>query len=133
MTKLQMFINGEWVGSSDGASEPVLNPATEETIAWVPRATTQDVDRAVESAAAAFPCWSEATPAARSRALLKLADRIEGCAEPLAQLESRNVGKPLEVARDDVEFAVDNLRSLPVRPVPGKVARRANTSAATPV
>jgi aminobutyraldehyde dehydrogenase len=41
---------------------------------------------------------------------LKLADRIEGCAEPLAQLESRNVGKPLEVARDDVEFAVDNLR-----------------------
>jgi 1-pyrroline dehydrogenase len=105
-----MFINGEWVSSSDGATEPVLNPATEESIACVPQATAEDVDRAVASAKAAFPRWTETTPAARSRALLQLADRIESCSEALAQLESHNVGKPLEVARDDVEFALDNLR-----------------------
>ncbi|HET7441785.1 MAG TPA: gamma-aminobutyraldehyde dehydrogenase [Terriglobales bacterium] len=110
MTALQMFINGEWLSSSDGVTEPVLNPATEETIASVPLATAQDVDRAVASAKAAFPRWAETPPAARSRVLLRLADRIEACAETLAQLESRNVGKPLEVARDDVEFSVDNLR-----------------------
>ena len=110
MSALQMFINGEWVPSSEGATEPVINPATEETIACVPRATLEDVERAVRSAAAAFPRWAGATSGARSRALLKLADRLEICTEPLAQLESRNVGKPLEVARDDVEFAVDNLR-----------------------
>ena len=110
MTALQMFINGEWVSSSDGATDPVLNPAKEETIACVPQASGEDVDRAVASAKAAFPRWAETTPAARSRALLQFADRIESRSEALAQLESRNVGKPLEVARDDVEFAVDNLR-----------------------
>ena len=110
MTALEMFINGEWVPSAGGATETILNPATEETIACVPRATVEDVDRAVRSALAAFNRWAEATPAVRSLALLKLADRMESCAEPLAQLESRNVGKPLAVAKDDVEFAVDNLR-----------------------
>ncbi len=110
MTALPMFINGQWVPSADGATEPILNPATEETIACVPRATVQDVDRAVQSALAAFPRWAEATPAVRSRALLKLADRIESDAKLLAELESRNVGKPLAVAKDDIEFAVDNLR-----------------------
>ncbi len=110
MTALEMFINGKWVPSAGGAPEPILNPATEETIACVPQATVADVDRAVESASVAFGRWAEATPAVRSRALLKLADRIESCAQPLAELESRNVGKPLPVAKDDVEFAVDNLR-----------------------
>jgi aminobutyraldehyde dehydrogenase len=110
MTALQMFINRERVPSSDGATEPVTNPVTEDSIACVPRATREDVDRGVEPGAAAFPRWARATPAARSRALLKLADRIESCVEPLAELESRNVGKPLEVARNDVAFAVDNLR-----------------------
>ena len=108
MTTLQMFINGEWLPSSDGATESVINPATEETITCAPRATRQDVDRAVKSAVAAFPRWAEATPGAR--APFKLADRIETWIEPLAQLESHNVGKPLEVAGDDIEFAVDNLR-----------------------
>ena len=79
-------------------------------MACVPRAAVEDVQRAVDSAVTAFPQWAGVTPAARSRALLKLADRIESCVEPLAQLESRNVGKPLEVARDDVAFALDNLR-----------------------
>lgn len=110
MTVLKMFINGEWRPAADGATEPIINPATEETIACAPCATIDDVVRAVQSARAAFPQWAGTTPAARSRALLKLADRIESCAEPLAQTESRNVGKPLEVARDDVEFAIDNLR-----------------------
>lgn len=110
MTVLKMFINGEWRPAADGATEPIINPATEETIACAPCATIDDVGRAVLSARTAFSQWAGTTPAARSRALLKLADRIESCAEPLAQTESRNVGKPLEVARDDVEFAVDNLR-----------------------
>ncbi len=110
MTALEMFINGEWVPSADGATEPIFNPASEQTIACVPRATVEDVDRAVQSALNAFNRWAGATPALRSRTLLKLADRIESCAEPLAQLESRNVGKPLAVAKDDVEFAIDNLR-----------------------
>jgi aminobutyraldehyde dehydrogenase len=68
------------------------------------------VDRAVAAAAAAFPAWSETTPAERSLLLLRLADRIEGSAEELAGIEARNVGKPIRLARSEIPFIVDNLR-----------------------
>lgn len=105
-----MFINGHWVSASNGATENVLNPATEETIAVVPQASIEDVDDAVNAAAKAFESWSDTTPGTRASLLLKLADRIEHHAEELAQLETLNVGKPIGVARDDIEFSVDNLR-----------------------
>src|SRR6266516_4358130 len=103
------FVGGEWV-DADGGTTEVVNPATGETIAEVPRASAADVDRAVEAAQKALPEWLETTPGERSALLLKLADVIEGHAEELAQLESQNVGKPLMVARDELPFCADNLR-----------------------
>ncbi len=103
------FVGGEWV-DADGGTMEVVNPATGETIAEVPRASAADVDRAVEAAQKALPEWLETTPGERSALLLKLADVIEGHAEELAQLESQNVGKPLMVARDELPFCADNLR-----------------------
>ena len=110
MHELGMFISGETVAASQGATEHVFNPATEQSIALVPQATADDVDRAVKSARFAFVDWSGQTPGARSAALMKLADAMEGCTSELVELESRNVGKPTAVARDDVEFSIDNLR-----------------------
>ena len=110
MNQLGMLIGGEVVTASNGATEPVFNPATEETIATVARATVEDVDRAVQAAKSAFGEWAARTPGSRSTALLKLADAIEDQAHEIAELESRNVGKPIAVAHDDVEFSVDNLR-----------------------
>src|SRR5437870_9655962 len=103
------FVGGEWVDGSGGTME-VINPATGETIAAVPRCTAEDVDRAVEAAQKAAPEWLEATPKERSELLLKLADVIEDNAEELAQLESQNVGKPLMASRDEMPFSADNLR-----------------------
>src|SRR5207249_591180 len=80
----------------------VLNPATGETIAEVPRASAEDVDRAVQAAKKALPDWLETTPGERAELLLKLADAIDEHAEELAELESRNVGKPLSYARDEL-------------------------------
>src|SRR5882724_31594 len=88
----------------------VLNPATGETIAEVPRSSAEDVDRAVQAAKKALPEWLETTPGERSEMLLKLADALDQHAEELAELESQNVGKPLASARDEMPVASDNFR-----------------------
>ena len=88
----------------------VINPSTGETIAQVPAGTAEDVDAAVETAKRALPEWLETTPGERAEVLLKLADVLEANAEELARIESRNVGKPLGYARDEIPVCVDNLR-----------------------
>jgi 1-pyrroline dehydrogenase len=104
------LVGGEWVDAVEGGTMEVLNPATGEAIAEVPRGTQADVDRAVAAAKAALPGWLETTPAERAEALLGLADALDANAEELAALESRNVGKPLPAARDEMPVCSDNLR-----------------------
>jgi len=110
-TKLQNFINGEFVDPADGGSEEVLNPATGEAIAEAPLSSAEDVDRAVAAARKAFEGWSTATPAERSAALLKIADAIEEHAEELADLESADAGKPRGAFLDEeIPACVDQLK-----------------------
>jgi 1-pyrroline dehydrogenase len=104
------FVGGEWVEAVEGGTMEVLNPATGETIAEVPACTGADVDRAVEAAKQALPEWLDSTPAERAELLLKLADILDANAEELAAIESRNVGKPLGYARDEMPICSDNLR-----------------------
>ena len=92
------------------ATLEVLNPATGESIASVPNMSADEVDAAVERAEKALPEWLDATPGERSELLLKLADVLADNAEELAQIESRNVGKPISLAREEMPFAADNLR-----------------------
>src|SRR6476659_110624 len=104
------FVGGEWVDAVDGGTMEVLNPATGDVIAEVPQGTEADVDRAVEAAKKALPEWLETTPGERAEALLKLADAIADNADELAELESRNVGKPLSYAKDEMPVSADNFR-----------------------
>src|SRR5215217_3700956 len=104
------FVGGEWFGAVEGETMEVLNPATGETIAEVPRGTQADVDRAVEAAKKALPEWLETTPAERAEVLLKLADLVDENAEELAQLESVNTGKPIAVSREEPPVMSDNIR-----------------------
>jgi aminobutyraldehyde dehydrogenase len=106
----QIYVGGEWGDAASGETMEVLNPATGEVIAEVPRCGADDVDRAVEAARAALPEWLDSTPQERSELLLKLAAVLEEHAEELAQIESVNVGKPLSYARDEMPVCVDNLR-----------------------
>ena len=108
----QMFIGGEWVDGSGQDSLPVVNPATGETIAEIPRATEQDVDRAVGAAQKAFDdVWFDSTPGERQAMLLKLADAIDQNAEEIGRIESENVGKPFaSVMRDEMPVMTDHLR-----------------------
>ncbi len=110
VTQQKQFVGGEFVDSSSGETMEVLNPATGEVIAEVPRGTAEDVDRAVEAAKKAWGGWQGKTPKDRMELLLKLADVIDENAEELARLESRNVGKPWWVAVDEPGVMSDNLR-----------------------
>jgi 1-pyrroline dehydrogenase len=109
-TAYKNLVGGEWVDAASGETMDVINPATGETIADVPRCSAEDVDRAVAAANTALPAWLDATPKERSELLHKLADVLDANAEELAQLESLNVGKPLMASRDEMPFAADNLR-----------------------
>jgi betaine-aldehyde dehydrogenase len=108
----QMFIDGEWVNSSDGGTRDVISPATGEVIASVQEGTAEDANRAVAAAKAAFYGeWYDLTPKDRQLALLRLADRIEEHAEEIVKLEAENVGKPYDVTMsEEVPPIVDNLR-----------------------
>jgi aminobutyraldehyde dehydrogenase len=110
VSRYQNFVGGEWVDAVEGETMEVLNPATGETIAEVPRGSEADVDRAVQAAQRAWPEWRETTPGERAEALLKLADLVDEHADELAELESRNVGKPLSYARDEMPVCSDNIR-----------------------
>jgi 1-pyrroline dehydrogenase len=104
------FIGGKWVDSAGGETMEVLNPATGETIAEVPASTAEDADRAVQAAKEALPEWLESTPRDRCEMLLQLANVLEENADEIGAIESRNVGKPLGAARDEVPEMVDQLR-----------------------
>jgi len=110
VTSYKNFVGGEWVDSVAGETMEVLNPATGETIAEVPRGGEEDVERAVAAARKALPEWLEKTPKDRMELLLELADVIEEHTDELARLESLNVGKPMWIARDEPPFMADNLR-----------------------
>src|SRR3954454_7153896 len=106
----QQFIGGEWVDSASGETLDVENPADGTVIAKVQASGAQDVDRAADAAATAFETWQHTTPAERSAMLLKLADAIEARGEELGRLESKNAGKPVGAAIDEIPVVADNLR-----------------------
>jgi 1-pyrroline dehydrogenase len=107
----QMFIAGEWVDGSGSESQQIINPATGEVIAEVPKGTEADVDRAVRAARKAYVEWFETTPRERSELLLKLAEAVNADGEELANLESANVGKPRALfLSDELPPCVDHLR-----------------------
>src|SRR5438552_3135406 len=110
---VQMIIGGERVDAADGQTFDVVNPATGALIARAPLGGPEDVNRAVEAAGRAFEDpkgWATWSAAKRGRTLAKLAGLVREHLEELAQLESRNVGKPISGARGEalaVSFVFD--------------------------
>jgi betaine-aldehyde dehydrogenase len=110
-TKLQNFIDGEFVDAADGATEEVTNPANGDAIAEMPLSTEEDVNRAVAAARRAFAEWAATPPGERAGALFKLADAIEEHADEIADLEAADAGKPRSAFyEDEIPFMCDNLR-----------------------
>jgi betaine-aldehyde dehydrogenase len=108
-----MFIGGQWTEAASGATDGVLNPATEEVVGSVPRGGAADVDRAVEAAREAFEDgrWSELGPGERGAVLWKMGELVEERAAELTRLEIEHSGKTMKLVADgDVPMAADQLK-----------------------
>jgi betaine-aldehyde dehydrogenase len=88
----------------------VIEPATEQPLAEIPRAGAEEVDAAVARAKAAFPAWRDVSPGDRAALLRSLAEAIAARREELARLEARNVGKPIGDARGEIGMVVETFR-----------------------
>jgi betaine-aldehyde dehydrogenase len=88
----------------------VVEPATEQVIAEVPRAGVEETDAAVAAAKSAFAAWRAVAPADRAALLRRLADALEERAEALATLEARNAGKPIGSARAEIAMVIECFR-----------------------
>ncbi|MDO9409558.1 aminobutyraldehyde dehydrogenase [Patulibacter sp.] len=110
VTTLKNVVGGEVVDATTGELEDVLDPATEEVIARVPLGGPADVLRAVDAAAGAARAWGRTTPKDRATAILALADALDAHEAELADLESRDAGKPRPAALEEVRSCSDHLR-----------------------
>jgi betaine-aldehyde dehydrogenase len=104
MKTYQLYINGEFVAPRSTATIDVIDPSTTDVIAKTPDASATDVDRAVSAARAAFDegPWKNTTAQDRGRVLFKLAQIVRDRADELAELETRNSGKPIVESEFDI-------------------------------
>lgn len=107
----QLFIDGQWVDSSDKKTFKSYCPANGEELATCAEATREDVDKAVDSAWKAFKTWKNTTVAERAVILNKIADIIDENKELLAMVESLDNGKPIrETMAIDVPYSAEHFR-----------------------
>ncbi|MFL5331173.1 MAG: NAD-dependent succinate-semialdehyde dehydrogenase [Gemmataceae bacterium] len=103
----RLFINGQWLPAASGAMIKVTNPATEEAVASVALAGRDDIRRAFDAAAGAFPAWSKTTAYQRASVLKKTADLMRQRADIIARTMTQEQGKPVVEARAEVLHSAD--------------------------
>jgi acyl-CoA reductase-like NAD-dependent aldehyde dehydrogenase len=106
---VEMLIAGEREAAKSGDEIEVINPATEETVESVPSAGPEDVDRAVNAAAEAFPEWRETDAEERAEKLRAFAALVEDNARQLGETLTREQGKPTMEAAGEVQHFVHGL------------------------
>ena len=108
---LRNYISGEFIEPETGEWLENFSPATGKIIALVPKSGQTDINMAVESAIQALPSWSALTNVDRANWLDKIADKLETKYEEIAELESKDTGKPISLAREvDAYRSVKNFR-----------------------
>ena len=104
---VQLFINGTWRAATGGRTEPVINPATEETIGTVAYASRADLDEALEAAAKGFRTWRATSAFERYKLIRKAANLLRERADKIARIMTLEQGKPLAEAKMEVMGAAD--------------------------
>jgi succinate-semialdehyde dehydrogenase / glutarate-semialdehyde dehydrogenase len=105
----QGFIDGQWVDADSGATFAVLNPATQEVVAEVPRMGAAETRRSIEAAQRALPGWRGMLAKERARIMRRWADLMMDHQEDLAALLTTEQGKPLAESRVEVAYAASFL------------------------
>ena len=102
--KCQLLINGRWVGAASGQTISVIDPCTAKPFASLARGQVEDVDLAVKAARQSQGGeWGQMSATERGRILIRLGELIAQHSDELADLEMRDTGKPLSVARADAQ------------------------------
>jgi acyl-CoA reductase-like NAD-dependent aldehyde dehydrogenase len=121
MREFKLLINGKLV--SGVARLDVINPATEEVLAEVPRADRAQLNEAIAAAKAAFPAWSAKPIRERGALLVRLADALEAREDEFARLLTLEQGKPLSEAHWEVDFTIDIIRHYATLDLPNEVLK----------
>jgi succinate-semialdehyde dehydrogenase/glutarate-semialdehyde dehydrogenase len=106
IVRRQAFVAGKWVDADSGATFPVVNPATGDVVAEVPRMGAAETRRAVAAAADALPAWKHQPAKQRALVLRRIADLMADRAEELAALLVVEQGKPLLEAQAEIHYAL---------------------------
>ena len=102
------FIGGRWVESSGGETFENINPAdSNDCLGSFQRSNADDIAAAVAAAKAAYPGWRQTPPPKRAEILFRAGHLLAERKEALARDMTREMGKPLEEARGDVQEAID--------------------------
>ena len=108
--KIEMLINGRWCAGSEGTSQPLINPATEEELARVPHASEADLDEALFASSKGFKVWSNYTPLARQVIMEKAARLLEERITNISKTLTLEMGKPFAEAKIEMGFVIDVTR-----------------------
>ncbi len=108
-TALKNYINGAWSTSTATTYLDVLNPATTETLATVPLSPANEVDEAVQAAAAAFVSWRRTPATERIQYLFKLKGLLEDHLDALAQTITQECGKTFAESKGELRRAIENV------------------------
>ncbi|GGI27285.1 NAD-dependent succinate-semialdehyde dehydrogenase [Bradyrhizobium guangdongense] len=135
-----LFIDGEWCSGSEKQTIPIFNPATDEEIGHVAKATVADLDRAAASAEKAFHVWRRTPAVERGVTLRKAAGLLRDRLESIAHVLTLEQGKPLLEARAEIascadafEWAAEEGRRLYGRVIPSRAAGVAQYVVRAPV
>ena len=94
----KIYINGAWVASTGTGTLEVINSATEEVMATIPDGTPEDVDKAVQAAAAAFPGWAATSREERGKLLTRIGEALAARTDEIAAIISQEVGMPMTLS-----------------------------------
>ena len=103
----QLFIQGQWQDAQDQHTLAVINPATEETIGYVAKATQADLDLALQASEVGFQVWKKTSTHQRAKIMLKAAQLLRERAKTIAQCMTLEQGKPLKQAKGEILAAAD--------------------------
>ena len=103
------YIAGQWTKSTATETQRIINPATQESLGDLPLSTAQDVNAAVEAAAAAFPEWRRTPPEERIQPLFKLKQLLEDHLDEICRIITKENGKTLGESKGEMRRAIENV------------------------
>lgn len=137
MKQVPLYIDGQWAQSAATRQLPVHNPATQEVLAMVPCTTNDEMQRAIDSASAAFKTWREVPVPERARLMMRYAHLLKEHQAELAGIICEELGKTHEDAMGDVWRGIEvvehaaNIPSLLMGETVENVARQIDTYSIT--